>query len=515
MTAITSSKTTAGKPYTAAWTLREANSKIATLSVVYTETERSILIHTRQLNLQQLCLSEQPTTTTFLEDGRSFKTLVQKLRKYVTVLRKYERKLRSLKTIDSDLLEEIWDLKAIKFEPGADQSLDTLGYLVEYDINDLCFPTKRNHAVDKRSTGPHSPQKIELHQEILSSSPSAPNLVSLSSGFHSYGSCGGSQVSLVSETDCTARRDLRLQPRSDFSTGEQSHVTDQSRAFKLIWSLPVVAEHKPSAKQEMGVVEDVAFLPGGNLITSNSANHQLQLYSNSGQHIGVLGQHKLTKLLGDWQFKPQCVATTAASHSKIYVTDQQDNCIKEFDVYSGRCVASIPIVNYSHPYGLAVLDNDQFVVTHCDDFLTIHDRTGATVRTIRSDGNLCYVCCDKRNRILTTDTSSNCVRIFDTTGKEIQRFSLDMPNDTTLGYPQGICVDRTGRIYVADSLHSRVCQFTADGVYLNTVLSEKDNIHWPRGLAIDGDKLAVTSQSGVSVYDIPTSGSSRFLSTYL
>ena len=242
--------------------------------------------------------------------------------------------------------------------------------------------------------------------------------------------------------------------------------------------------------------------------------NRLQLYDNSGKVIATMGQTKLTKLLGDWHFRPQCLATTAGG--QVYVTDLQDKCIKQFDSLTRRCVATIPLENYSRPYSVGVLPNGQFVVTHCDDFMTLHDVTGSTLRTIHSDGNLCCVTCDKNGRIIATDTSNHCVKVFDAHGNNIDSFGQTQMNGQALSSPHGVCTDDDGHVYVADTLNHRVCKFDSNGVFIDAVLTEQDGILWPRSVACDGHNIAVTWQQGVSVFAANTNSSThRLLTTRL
>ena len=223
---------------TSAVGVREAWRKVCTLRTVYTETERALYIHTRQLNLcigchgdsnQSLVSTGSETDIAHYEETVTFKHLVHKLKVYHDTLEQCETKLKKAslgnKDLDESLKEQIWDLKAVKFEPAVPGVGSAIGYLVEYSINDLCYHNhlthnssshsgNYGHGVDKLS-GCHGNKLMDLHPDILSSSPSAPNLLSLSSGFVS----GGSQLSLLSETAEFTRHDSRRYEKTSHCSG--------------------------------------------------------------------------------------------------------------------------------------------------------------------------------------------------------------------------------------------------------------------------------------------------------
>ena len=267
-------------------------------------------------------------------------------------------------------------------------------------------------------------------------------------------------------------------------------------------------------------------LPDGRIVTTDVSNNQLViLNSHSGEVMGELGQHKVSKVLGDWKLRPQCVATSGGDPNHVFCTDMQDRCIKRFNVDTGRCTASIQLTNYSRPFGLTVLPDGKFVVTHCDDFITIHDPcTGRTVRTINAGdtgGNFWYVCTDPtRNRIITSDCSNHCVRIFDVNAPNGAASSQTLGDrahaqqEARLSYPHGVAVGKLGQILVADSLNNRVVRFSANCGVIDTVLGD-DVMQWPRGLATRGSHVVVTWQGGVSLAEMPLNSSDAFLSSYL
>ena len=54
--------------------------------------------------------------------------------------------------------------------------------------------------------------------------------------------------------------------------------------------------------------------------------------------------------------------------------------------------------------------------------------------------------------------------------QEEYSFIRSFPSDGTgLWYPNGIAIDNTGNVYVADYLNYRFQKFTSDGVFLNTL----------------------------------------------
>jgi DNA-binding beta-propeller fold protein YncE len=85
--------------------------------------------------------------------------------------------------------------------------------------------------------------------------------------------------------------------------------------------------------------------------------------------------------------------------------------------------------------------------------------------------------------------------VFDTRGKLLQQFGRPDATPEGLDHPNGIAVDKQGRIYVSDSNHNRVSAFTPDGAVLwnagspiTSLDATSSNLFvLPRGIAVLAD----------------------------
>ena len=487
-------------------------SKRRMLNTIYAETERSLKIHA-----QQLCLVVLP-------DSRVYAEIQKEYEQCQAELSAYKKKLDLITRSGGKAKVQISQMKAIKFEPSVCGNLDNgnrnsnnnastdcvLGYIVEYDINHLCGSVTASESTNNMNL-PNSDKDTDGRTETKKGTTSSHNLES---------QMFGSLNSLLSSVAVPTRRKLKLEAVEPAAEHLDMSCTNSSQP-SLLWQSSSSLDCKRSTSTESHshapsnstFPEGVTFLRNGELVVADTTQGQLQIFDQTGATVKTITQDKLHQILGDWKFKPQCVATNLAVSNDIWVTDAQDKSIKLFNYDSGRCAANVPLLSYSMPYGLAILPNGHFVVSHCDDFLTIHDCQGHTLSTIQNDGNFWYVATDQYGRIITSDCYHHCVKIFDTRGTLLQRFGESGYGDGCLQYPHGVCVDPSGNIVVADSLNHRICQFNKHGKFVQTILQGGD-FYWPRGIATDvRGHIAVTWQDHVSVWN--RSSSSHFMSTYL
>lgn len=74
-------------------------------------------------------------------------------------------------------------------------------------------------------------------------------------------------------------------------------------------------------------------------------------------------------------------------------------------------------------------------------------------------------------------------------------------------YPQGVAINASGNVFIADNENHRIQEFTADGVYVGTIGSfgyEPGQLRYPEGLAIDAAGnlyVADTSNDRIQVFD--------------
>ena len=78
---------------------------------------------------------------------------------------------------------------------------------------------------------------------------------------------------------------------------------------------------------------------------------------------------------------------------------------------------------------------------------------------------------------------SNSIKVYDNQWKQIGNMGGKGRDDGQLDHPHAITGTERGTILVSDLVNSRICHFTLDGKFINTVLGPSDGINRPHGVA--------------------------------
>lgn len=198
----------------------------------------------------------------------------------------------------------------------------------------------------------------------------------------------------------------------------------------------------------------------GNVYVSDAANNQIQVFTLDGKWVRRWG--RFGRLPGQFDFP----FGIAVRDNKVYVGDRENGRIQIFTP-DGKYLGMIP-------------DRKK----HKDlQFIPLGVHAGP-------DGRL-YVT-SKDNRVLIFDRDDNLVAEFGRSG----------PTPGALSYPNGIAVDRQGRIWVADSNNGRVQVFGPDGKQVVLTLT---GFSVPQGITIDSrDRVWVAdpNQQIIQAYDL-------------
>jgi len=111
------------------------------------------------------------------------------------------------------------------------------------------------------------------------------------------------------------------------------------------------------------------------------------------------------------------------------------------------------------------------------------------------------VCVDRQGRLLVADTKARVVHIFDAAKRRYGR--LEGPRSEPLAAPIAVATDAEGRIYVSDAVHSRIFVFRRDGKFLRTVggLGKQESIFKrATGLAVDSQRSRLYVVDTVAMY---------------
>jgi DNA-binding beta-propeller fold protein YncE len=219
--------------------------------------------------------------------------------------------------------------------------------------------------------------------------------------------------------------------------------------------------------------------------------------------------------------RPMAAAWSPDGH--IYVADSKNNRVVEFDG-NGRYVrqfgefgvAKPPVGSkitwkpgqLNYPTGIATDSNgDVYVADFYNDSISVFSAAGKFLRRFPdpyrptgrgssgagNSGIAVAAIAVSDGKVYAADAYQ--ILVFDTQGKLLRQFGRPGSGSDGLDHPNGVAVDKQGRIYVSDSNHSRVSAFTANGEPLwskgspITSLTESSSNPFvlPRGIAVLSD----------------------------
>ncbi len=204
----------------------------------------------------------------------------------------------------------------------------------------------------------------------------------------------------------------------------------------------------------------VAVDDDGLVYVSDTSNNRIQVFTEDGRWVRKWGAHG--KGPGQFDF-PYGIAVR---DGKVYVADKNNYRIQIF-LPDGRFVGMIPPAPRPDARG----------------FIPLNMNVGA-------DGNLYVTSLDHR------------ILVFDKKDSLIKEFGRGGSGKGELAYPNGVAVDETGRIWVADSGNARIQVFSPDaGQVVMTIGGE---FVVPRGIVIRGERVWVADpiQQKIRVYDL-------------
>ena len=141
---------------------------------------------------------------------------------------------------------------------------------------------------------------------------------------------------------------------------------------------------------------------------------------------------------------------------------------------------------FNYPYGVAVSDGDEIVVTDCSNHrVQVFDSNGTFLRSFGHKGenageldNPTGIAIDKDRTIFISDWGNDKVQIFSWEGRHLSSFGGKGWLDGQLSGPRGLSLDSTGNIVVADSCNKQIKVFTPDGRFVMKI-GEQGSFSFP------------------------------------
>jgi DNA-binding beta-propeller fold protein YncE len=250
----------------------------------------------------------------------------------------------------------------------------------------------------------------------------------------------------------------------------------------------------------------------GNIFIGEFNNHRLQKFDRSGRFLLQFGVTRV-KSWGEWKFGvkddrewefgvkddlqwPVGVAVDAARDA-VYVADWAHGLIRQFTL-KGDKVRDLG--EGIKPWGVAVDEQGRIYVSDPQvKGVRILGAEGAAQGVLGPEQGIEFqrpgMLAVHAGRAYVTDRESNEVVVIDLVGaKEVLRFG----NDALL-HPDGIAVDGSGDIWVADTSHHRVAHFGPDGTLTGSFGSrgtQPGQFIWPKGICIDAAGRVIVTDWG-------------------
>ncbi len=212
-----------------------------------------------------------------------------------------------------------------------------------------------------------------------------------------------------------------------------------------------------SAKGQLFFPYGIGILPNGNILVAETGNLRIQEFSSTGQFIQtVVGE---SNKIGLGKPGPLFVD----SLGRIYIGDLSGHQVIILDK-NKKLIRKIKGIQY--PHGLTVdeqnnklyvADSGKIAVRVFD--LAKEDDSYDLIETWKPGSRFTMIrglAADKHGRLYVVDTLSCSVRVFDKNGEYLFSLGQQGFKDGEFLYPNGIFVDSTGKIYIADWGNDRV-----------------------------------------------------------
>ena len=131
------------------------------------------------------------------------------------------------------------------------------------------------------------------------------------------------------------------------------------------------------------------------------------------------------------------------------------------------------------------LNSIGYIVTTGGVFITKWGTLGSTDGKLNNPNG---VAVDSTGNVYVADSNNNRIQKFNSSGVFITKWGTLGSTDGKFNNPRGVAVDSTGNVYVADSNNNRIQKFNSSGVFITkwgTSGSTDGKFDYPKGVAVD------------------------------
>ena len=263
--------------------------------------------------------------------------------------------------------------------------------------------------------------------------------------------------------------------------------------FPVFVSIPPTQLGKP-----VKVWDDLKYACG---ITTNSVGDVI-VTGNYGDIVKLESKGKTSVLVKHSDSKLTWLESVSTDdEDNIYCTDYMTNKVMKCNKNGGNVqVHQVKQVKGRGHYGVAVVGDDVMLCEHnSEDTIMVYDGELKYVRRVEHSGQGEFrgVSADNHGNLYVTDYTNNCIQVFSSDGVFIRSFGRDSNGVKRLDCPNYVCV--SGHyVYVTNNSGHYVSVFTTAGDYVTSFGQQgrgEGDFKYPRGVCIDKDGFVYVADS--------------------
>ena len=225
-------------------------------------------------------------------------------------------------------------------------------------------------------------------------------------------------------------------------------------------------------KSPLGIASDSS----GRIYVADSQNHRIQIFTSAGQWLQTLD---IVSSKGEKPSDPTDVAIDEEK-KQLYVVDNYNHHVHVYSLPDMKLTATWATEGdrrdqLQYPFFIAVgVDSSVFVVDVINTRVQVYSPSGAVVATIGGWGvdlGQFYrpkgVCVDQENQVFVSDSYLGVIQVFSRYGNFKGVVGDEMGEVMKWKTPVGIAVDDRGRLYVVDMIANQVKVYDLTGKKIN------------------------------------------------
>ncbi|CAH3110557.1 unnamed protein product [Porites lobata] len=199
---------------------------------------------------------------------------------------------------------------------------------------------------------------------------------------------------------------------------------------------------------------------------------------------------------------------TFLNDSEILVAEELNHRIQQFNVHTGKGVKTFG----KHGEGVGEFRNPTGVYRDGEERIFVADFNNSRIQVFTKEGEPVFsfgsgllrgptACIVHQNMFIVSDSSSQCLKIFDNSGNFLYMIGGKGRADGQLQWPGSLCIEKSGNhhnILVCDYNSHRIIQFTVEGSFTGKTIRKLQN---PMCIAVTEDgRILVTCSRAPKIF---------------